>query len=317
MTDINLVGVTQRASIDIETTDKLPIWPVTVDASNDLQYVTIDQLASYADTTISNDKYVKVSLLNAPGDLYVATDNDEVSTLSVIAGDGIPLVIDSTASTNMKWGQVASAGIATNAVVTSKIYDLAVTTDKINDLAVTNGKLAAGAVTADKIASGAVSSSAIAGVNRTTVSPSTIKLYVNDVLQTSTYTKTGTYTHIGNEVFGTVSVYFEDISGNGELRIEINARGINPSTANSNLVPCGVGYFERAAITDSKFPVMVLARNNGLDTNINFMFRAMNYYPNGTNSTSNAWTTNLFGSNFSINENDYIVFDFRYQTYGF
>ena len=61
-----------------------------------------------------------------------------------------------------EWGQVAAAGIASNAVTEAKILDGAVTTNKVADSAVTANKLGSNAVTAAKILDGAVTTAKIA-----------------------------------------------------------------------------------------------------------------------------------------------------------
>jgi hypothetical protein len=127
--------------------------------------------------------------------VFTATDADEANQLTatyttkggiVYMGDPsfTQLAIGSTAGHPLKvsasgvpeWGQLTSAGLATdsvtsaqiatdavdsaeiknNAVTTAKIADTAVTTAKITDLNVTTGKLADSAVTTAKIANGTI-----------------------------------------------------------------------------------------------------------------------------------------------------------------
>lgn len=82
------------------------------------------------------------------------------------------LIADSAQTNGIKWGEVASGGLASNSVIEAKIASSAVTegkiadgsvsTDKIADTAVTEGKIASSAVAEAKIASSAVTEAKIA-----------------------------------------------------------------------------------------------------------------------------------------------------------
>lgn len=91
---------------------------------------------------------------NAAGDLPYA-DNDNSLTRLAIGTAGQVLKTNAGASAP-EWGQVAAAGIASDAVETAKIKDLNVTTGKLAADAVTGAKLADDAVDSEHIADGAV-----------------------------------------------------------------------------------------------------------------------------------------------------------------
>ena len=251
MADINLAAVANKTPL--VSTDKLPVWPTTVTSTNDLKYVSLTSLATYVDGAISDAKYVKVSTVGAKGDLYVASANDTVTTLSVSGANGVPLVEASGAATGLAWGQIASVGIASNAVITDKILDLnvttgkinnlavttgkindlavttakindlAVTTGKINDLAVTTGKINDLAVTTGKIDNLAVTTGKIANEARTSYAPT---VYVGGASIPVTHTHSR-YTRIGNEVFGTINLqYMGNLVSGGSVRIKLTGSGI-------------------------------------------------------------------------------------------
>jgi len=67
----------------------------------------------------------------AKGDV-VAFNGTTVAALAVGTNDYV-LTADSAESTGLKWGQIAAAGIASNAVTTAKIQDNAVTQAKLAD----------------------------------------------------------------------------------------------------------------------------------------------------------------------------------------
>lgn len=91
-----------------------------------------------------------VSKLTTKGDLLVTTGS-ALNRLAVGTNDYV-LKADSAATNGVAWGQVAAAGIASDAVTTAKILDANVTAAKIGTDAVTTAKIQDGAVTAAKLA---------------------------------------------------------------------------------------------------------------------------------------------------------------------
>lgn len=85
---------------------------------------------------------------NRGGMVYLG---DPSFTQLAIGTAGQVLKVNSGA-TAPEWGQVAAAGIASNAVETAKINDSAVTTDKIANSNVTTAKIADASVTSAKLA---------------------------------------------------------------------------------------------------------------------------------------------------------------------
>jgi len=110
-----------------------------------------------------------VGKITTKGDLIVATGANAFGRLPV-GSNGLPLIADSAQATGTRWGQLATAGIAddavtalkiaTDAVGSAEIAADAVGTSEIAPLAVTSAELAADAVIAGKIAAGAISQSA-------------------------------------------------------------------------------------------------------------------------------------------------------------
>jgi len=90
-----------------------------------------------------------VSKLTTKGDLLVTTGS-ALNRLAVGTND-YALLADSAATNGVKWGQVAAAGIASDAVTTAKILNANVTEAKLASDAVTTSKIANGAVTAAKL----------------------------------------------------------------------------------------------------------------------------------------------------------------------
>lgn len=85
-----------------------------------------------------------VSKLTTKGDL-LATDGSALNRLAVGTNDYV-LKADSSATNGVAWGQIAAAGIATDAVITAKIQDGAVTAAKLASDSVTQAKIADRAV---------------------------------------------------------------------------------------------------------------------------------------------------------------------------
>jgi hypothetical protein len=96
------------------------------------------------------------SALTTKGDLLV-TNGSALNRLAVGTND-YPLVADSSATNGVKWGQLAAAGIATDAVTTAKILDANVTAAKLATDAVTTAKIQDNAVTQAKMADRAIGS---------------------------------------------------------------------------------------------------------------------------------------------------------------
>jgi len=86
-----------------------------------------------------------------------ATTFEELTATAVTTG-----YVIKKGTNDPEWGQVAAAGIASNAVTEAKILDAAVTTNKVADSAVTTNKLGSNAVTTAKITDGAVTTAKIA-----------------------------------------------------------------------------------------------------------------------------------------------------------
>jgi hypothetical protein len=116
------------------------------------------------------------TILNNRGDL-LTSDGTGTSILGV--GDNFrSLIADSSTSNGLRWGLIAEASIANNAVTTEKIADNSITSAIIDDnaitenifadSAITSSKFAAGAVTTDKIANAAVTTGKIADLAATT-----------------------------------------------------------------------------------------------------------------------------------------------------
>jgi hypothetical protein len=96
-------------------------------------------------TAVDADQANKVaSTLTTKGDL-LATDGTVLNRLAVGTNDYV-LKADSTATNGVAWGQIAAAGIATDAVITAKIQDGAITAAKLATDSVTQAKIADRAV---------------------------------------------------------------------------------------------------------------------------------------------------------------------------
>jgi hypothetical protein len=80
-----------------------------------------------------------VSKLTTKGDLLV-TSGSALNRLAV-GTNTYALLADSSATNGVAWGQVAAAGLATDAVTTAKILDANVTQDKLALLSVGSGQL--------------------------------------------------------------------------------------------------------------------------------------------------------------------------------
>ena len=94
--------------------------------------------------------------LTTKGDLLVTTGS-ALNRLAVGTND-YALLADSAATNGVKWGQVQTAGIASDAVTTAKILDANVTEAKLASNAVVTAKIADNAVTQAKLADRAVGS---------------------------------------------------------------------------------------------------------------------------------------------------------------
>lgn len=98
-----------------------------------------------------------VSKLTTKGDLLVTTGS-ALNRLAVGTNDYV-LKADSAATNGVAWGQVAAAGIASDAVTTAKILDANVTAAKLATDAVTTAKIQDNAVTQAKLADRVIGSS--------------------------------------------------------------------------------------------------------------------------------------------------------------
>lgn len=91
-------------------------------------------------TAVDADQANKVaSTLTTKGDI-LATDGSALNRLAV-GTNAYALLADSTATNGVAWGQVAAAGLATDAVTTVKILDANVTQAKLALLSVGSGQL--------------------------------------------------------------------------------------------------------------------------------------------------------------------------------
>lgn len=107
-------------------------------------------------TAVDADQANKIaSTLTTKGDL-LATDGSVLNRLAVGTNDYV-LKADSSATNGVAWGQVAAAGIASDAVTTAKILDGNVTAGKLASDSVTTAKIVDANVTGAKLANLTVS----------------------------------------------------------------------------------------------------------------------------------------------------------------
>jgi hypothetical protein len=92
--------------------------------------------------------------LTTKGDLLVTTGS-ALNRLAVGTND-YALVADSAATNGVKWGQLAAAGLASDAVTTAKILDANVTAVKLATDSVTTAKIVDSNVTTAKVADSAI-----------------------------------------------------------------------------------------------------------------------------------------------------------------
>jgi len=154
-------------------------------------------------TAVDADQANKVaSTLTTKGDL-LATDGSALNRLAV-GTNTYALLADSTATNGVAWGQVAAAGLATDAVTTAKILDAnvtaaklatdAVTTVKILDANVTAAKLASDSVTQAKIADRAVGSAELTNLTLNAQTGVTYTLVLTDAQKLVTLSNAGSIT---------------------------------------------------------------------------------------------------------------------------
>lgn len=125
MAEINLVNTTERAENNLATTDRMAIWPASVDEATDLQYVTLSSLVGYVET---NAAFLDESIVTAQGDLLVANTSGDIGVLSVGTDESV-LIADSTETLGVRWGAVGTDGIASRAVTSDKLKLLEVSTE--------------------------------------------------------------------------------------------------------------------------------------------------------------------------------------------
>jgi hypothetical protein len=105
------------------------------------------------------------------GGLATATGTNTFATLAVGTNDQV-LIADSTAGTGNKWGQVATGGIADEAITGDKIAASAIGNTKLQSNSVNTLQLFNGAVTTDKIADAAITEAKLAVTSTTSYTPS-------------------------------------------------------------------------------------------------------------------------------------------------
>lgn len=119
-----------------------------------------------------------VSKLTTKGDLLVTTGS-ALNRLAVGTNDYV-LKADSSATNGVTWGQVAAAGIASDAVTTAKILDSNVTAGKLATDSVTTAKIADNAVTQAKLADRAVGSAELDNLTLNAQTGTTYTLVLTD-----------------------------------------------------------------------------------------------------------------------------------------
>lgn len=123
-----------------------------------------------------------VSKLTTKGDLLV-TSGSALNRLAV-GTNTYALLADSSATNGVAWGQVAAAGLASNAVTTAKILDANVTADK----------LASDSVTQAKIADRAVGSAELTNLTLNAQTGTTYTLVLTDAQKLVTLSNAGSIT---------------------------------------------------------------------------------------------------------------------------
>lgn len=124
MAYINLAEVTKKTQIN--TTDRIAIWPSAVTSSENLQHTTVVDFTSYINTAASAT-FVRQNILSAKGDLYVGTASASVGLLNVGTNDRV-LMVDTSTSTGLKWGQITASSIEDNVITYNKLKPLEVGT---------------------------------------------------------------------------------------------------------------------------------------------------------------------------------------------
>jgi len=124
MAEINLVNTTERADPNLVSTDRMAIWPVSVDEVTDLQFVTLSSLVGYVET---NAAFLDESIVTAKGDLLVANTSGDIGVLSVGTDESV-LIADSGETLGVRWGAIDTDGIASRAVTSDKLKVLDVST---------------------------------------------------------------------------------------------------------------------------------------------------------------------------------------------
>jgi hypothetical protein len=123
-----------------------------------------------------------VAKLTTKGDLLV-TSGSALNRLAV-GTNAYALLADSSATNGVAWGQVAAAGLASNAVTTAKILDANVTADK----------LASDSVTQVKIADRAVGSAELTNLTLNAQTGTTYTLVLTDAQKLVTLSNAGAIT---------------------------------------------------------------------------------------------------------------------------
>jgi hypothetical protein len=134
-------------------------------------------------TAVDADQANKVaSTLTTKGDI-LATDGSALNRLAV-GTNAYALLADSSATNGVAWGQVAAAGLASDAVTTAKILDANVTA----------AKLASDSVTQAKIADRAVGSAELTNLTLNAQTGTTYTLVLTDAQQLVTLSNAGSIT---------------------------------------------------------------------------------------------------------------------------
>lgn len=120
MADINLVNTTKKTTL--VSTDRMAVWPISVDEQSDLQYLTLNDIVGFV---TSNGTFIDTSIVSYKGDLLIGASAGSLTTVPVGANSRV-LIADSTQTGGVRWGTVATDGITNYNVTPEKIKSLEV-----------------------------------------------------------------------------------------------------------------------------------------------------------------------------------------------